>query len=65
MKILKGEETSWLITKRSPRLDSIKEDKKAVYWTHTASPPTGSKKDTFAKENMLSTQNVFSGEDTK
>ena len=51
-KVLKGEEASWLATKRSMRLDSVKEeDKRAVYdyWTQTASRPTGSKKDTVKK----------------
>ena len=51
-KVLKGEEASWLATKRSMRLDSVKEeDKRAIYdyWTQTASRPTGSKKDTVKK----------------
>ena len=51
-KVLKGEEASWLATKRSMRLDSVKEeDKRAIYdyWTQTASRPTGSKKDAVKK----------------
>ena len=42
-KVLKGEEASWLATKRAMRLDSVKEeDKRAIYdyWTQTASRPT-------------------------
>ena len=41
-----------MITKRSPRLDSVKEEDKRVvydYWTKEVSCPTGSKKDTVKK----------------
>ena len=41
-----------MIPKQSPRLDSIKEEDKNDYWTHTASRPTGSKKDTVRKHIM-------------
>ena len=49
--VLKGE-ASCLATKQSMRSDSVKkEDKRAIYdyWTQTASPPTGSNKDTVKK----------------
>ena len=48
MEILKGEEASWLATKRKVRADAIGEDVKELvynYWTHQASRPTGDKKD--------------------
>ena len=46
--ILKGDTPSWLYTKRKVRQDAIsEEDAKKVfnYWAHTASRPTGDKKD--------------------
>ena len=46
--ILKGDTPSWLYTKRKVRQDAIsEEDVKKVfnYWAHTASRPTGDKKD--------------------
>ena len=48
MEILKGEEASWLATKRKVRADAIEEDVKEIvydYWTHQASRPTGDKND--------------------
>lgn len=46
--ILKGDTPSWLYTKKKVRLDAIsEEDAKKVFnhWAHTASRPTGDKKD--------------------
>ena len=46
VEILKGEEASWLATKRKVRSDAIGEDVKEQvynYWTHQASRPTGDK----------------------
>lgn len=48
MEILKGEEPSWLISKRKVRFDAVPEEvKRKVYdfWTTQASRPTGDKKD--------------------
>ena len=46
--VLKGDEPSWLLTKRKPRVDSLSEEVKnsvCLYWTFEASRPTGDKKD--------------------
>ena len=48
MEILKGEEPSWLVSKRKARFDAVPEEvKREVYdfWTTQASRPTGDKKD--------------------
>lgn len=48
MEILKGEEPSWLVSKRKVRFDAVPEEvKRNVYdfWTTQASRPTGDKKD--------------------
>lgn len=48
MEILKGEEPSWLVSKRKVRFDAVPEEvKREVYdfWTTQASRPTGDKKD--------------------
>ena len=48
MEILKGEEPSWLVSKRKVRFDALSEEvKREVYdfWTTQASRPTGDKKD--------------------
>ena len=48
MEILKGEEPSWLVSKRKVRFDALSEEvKREVYdfWTTQASCPTGDKKD--------------------
>lgn len=45
--VLKGDEPSWLFTKRKPRIDSVKEEVKQTisqFWTFEASRPTGDKK---------------------
>lgn len=50
--MLKGDEPSWLFTKRKPRIDSVKEEVKQTirqFWTYEASRPTGDKKDTVRK----------------
>ena len=51
-KILKGEEPSWLATKRKTRRDAVNEENKEVvydYWKMVASRPTGNKKDLIKK----------------
>lgn len=50
--ILKGEEPSWLETKRKTRRDAVTEETKEVvydYWKMVASRPTGNKKDLIRK----------------
>ena len=50
--VLKGDEPSWLLTKRKPRVDSLSEEVKnsvCLYWTFEASRPTGDKKDIIKK----------------
>ena len=50
--VLKGDEPSWLLTKRKPRVDSLSEEVKdtaCLYWTFEASRPTGNKKDIIRK----------------
>lgn len=50
--VLKGDEPSWLFTKRKPRIDSVKEEVKQTicqFWTFEASRPTGDKKDLVRK----------------
>ena len=50
--VLKGDEPSWLLTKRKPRVDSLSEEVKnsvCLYWTFEASRPTGDKKDIIRK----------------
>jgi len=51
--ILKGEEPSWLVTKRKTRRDAVTEETKEVvydYWKMVASTPTGNKKDLIRKQ---------------
>ena len=50
--MLKGDEPSWLFTKRKPRIYSVKEEVKQYicqFWTFEASRPTGDKKDLVRK----------------
>jgi len=51
--ILKGEEPTWLVTKRKTRRDAVTEETKEVvydYWKMVASTPTGNKKDLIRKQ---------------
>ena len=51
-RILKGEEPSWLATKRKTRWDAVTEETKEIvydYWKLIASRPTGNKKDLIRK----------------
>ena len=48
MEILKGEEPSWLVSKRTVRFDAVSEEvKREVYdfWTNQANHPKGDKTD--------------------
>ncbi|KAL9976804.1 hypothetical protein ACROYT_G014138 [Oculina patagonica] len=50
--VLKGDEPSWLLTKRKPRVDALSEEVKnsvCLYWTFEASRPTGDKNDIIRK----------------
>ena len=50
--VQKGNEPSWLFTKRKPRIDSVNEEVKQTlcqFWTFEASRPTGEKKDLVRK----------------
>ena len=50
--VQKGNEPSWLFTKRKPRIDSVNEEVKLTicqFWTFEASRPTGDKKDLVRK----------------
>ena len=50
--VLKGDEPSWLLTKKKPRVVSLSEEVKnsvCLYWTFEASRPTGDKKDLIRK----------------
>jgi hypothetical protein len=58
--ILKGNASRWLYTKRKVRRDALsEEDGKKIfnYWTHTASRPTGDKKDVI-KERIGKKQDI-------
>ncbi|KAK3753750.1 hypothetical protein QZH41_005245 [Actinostola sp. cb2023] len=51
-KVLKGDETCWLETKRKVRVDAMKEEEKQLiydYWAMQASRPTGSKNEKIRK----------------
>jgi len=50
--VLKGDEPSWLLTKRKPWVDALSEEVKhsvCHFWTYEASRPTGDKKDVIRK----------------
>ena len=51
--VLKGDEPSWLFTKRKPRINSVNEEevKQTIchFWTYEASRPNGDKKDIVRK----------------